>query len=60
MDDERLIIELQNHPVLFDASHPFYKDKTKKDKAWEEISKTLGFDGEYSQFNYINVRSILC
>lgn len=60
MDDERLIIEVENHPVLYDASHPFYKDNSKKDKAWEEIAKTLGFHGEYNQFDSTeNVSSIL-
>ncbi len=46
MDEEKLIIEVQNHTILFDTSHPHYKDTNRKDKAWSEIAEVLGVDGE--------------
>jgi len=30
MDEERLIIEVENHRIIYDTTHPFYKDNTKK------------------------------
>nr|XP_057926695.1 uncharacterized protein LOC131128127 isoform X2 [Doryrhamphus excisus] len=42
MDDERLILGVENHTVLYDTAHPFYKDNPKKEKAWEAIAMTLG------------------
>ncbi|XP_023805285.1 tax1-binding protein 1 homolog isoform X3 [Oryzias latipes] len=34
MGDERLITEVQNHPILCDTAHPFYKDNNKKERTW--------------------------
>lgn len=47
MDDKKLIGEIQNFPVLFDATHPHYKDNDKKDKSWAELSQEVGVDGEF-------------
>ncbi len=46
MDEEKLIIEVQNYTILFDTSHPHYKDTNRKDKAWSRIAEVLGVDGE--------------
>lgn len=53
MDEEKLIIEVQNYPILFDTTHPHYKDTNRKDKAWGEIAEVLGVDGEYLQSYYV-------
>lgn len=42
MDEERLIVEVENHKILYDASHPYYKDTERKEKAWAEIARVLG------------------
>lgn len=46
MDEERLVIEVQNRSIIYDFSHPFYKDNVKKDVAWNEISESVGVDGK--------------
>lgn len=44
MDDERFITEVQNRPILYDSSHRFYKDNTRKDKAWSEVGEAVGYN----------------
>lgn len=46
MDDERFITEVQNRPILYDSSHRFYKDNTRKEKAWSEVGEAVGCNGE--------------
>lgn len=48
MDDERFILEVEKHTVLYDTTNPFYKDNSKKDKAWSLIAQVLGVEGEYN------------
>lgn len=53
MDEETLIIEVQKYNILYDTSHPHYKDTNRKDKAWNEIAEVLGVDGKFNlQRNY--------
>ena len=33
----QFIEELQQHPVIWDTSHPKFKNKVAKDKAWDVI-----------------------
>ena len=47
MDDERLIVEVEKHKIIYETNHPFYKDNGRKDKAWHLIAAILGVDGEY-------------
>nr|XP_015827085.2 uncharacterized protein LOC107393322 [Nothobranchius furzeri] len=42
MDYEVFITEVQNHTVLYDTSHAFYKDNARKEKAWSEVAAVLG------------------
>ena len=46
MDDERLIVEVEQHKIIYEINHPFYKDNVRKDKAWHLIAVGLGLDGE--------------
>ena len=57
MDEERLIYEVEKFPVLYDPSDSLYKDVMKREKAWLEISATLGKDGEF--FVYFTLSSCL-
>lgn len=41
-EDERLIIEVEKHSILYDHSHTFYKNNVKKDKAWSDVSAVMG------------------
>ena len=47
MYKERLIVEVEQHIIIYDTAHPFYKDIVRKEKAWQLISGVLGVDGEY-------------
>ncbi|KAJ0000930.1 hypothetical protein NQD34_005950 [Periophthalmus magnuspinnatus] len=44
MDDERFIQEVQFHSVLYDTTHPFYKDNSRKERAWVEVATALQSD----------------
>ena len=46
MDEELLILEVQNHKVIYDPSNPFYKDNHKKDEACKKIAEVVGVDGK--------------
>ena len=46
MDEEKLIIEVEKHKMLYDKRNADYFDSDKKAKIWEEIGNMLGFDGE--------------
>ena len=52
MDDERLIVEVPQHEVIYVPNHPFYKDNGRKDKVWNLIGVVLGMDGEYKVLLY--------
>lgn len=39
-----LIDLYEKHPILWDPKNQFYFSKTKKDDAWESISKELNVD----------------
>ena len=47
MDDERLIVELEQHKIIYEINRPFYKDNVRKDKACHLIAVVLGVEGEY-------------
>ena len=53
MDDERLIVEVQQHEVIYVPNHHFYKENVRKEKAWYLIAIDLGVEGEYIRFRII-------
>ena len=53
MDDERLIVEVQQHEVIYVPNHPFNKGNGLKDKAWHLIAVVLGVEVEYIRFRII-------
>ena len=53
MDDERLIVQVEQHKIIYEINHPFYKDNVRKDKAWHLIAVVLGVEGEYTRFRII-------
>ncbi|KAM4526274.1 uncharacterized protein V3H82_000658 isoform 1-T2 [Fundulus diaphanus] len=46
VDEERLIVQVENNSILYDAAHPFYKDNNRKDITWAEIATMLGGTAE--------------
>ncbi|XP_056431336.1 transcription factor Adf-1-like [Gadus chalcogrammus] len=46
MDDERLIVEVEKHKIIYETNHPFYKDNGRKEKAWHLIAAVLGVDAD--------------
>ena len=43
---EKLIVEVQKNPPLFDKSNPLFKDTLKKVVIWKAIGRILGINGE--------------
>lgn len=45
-DDELLVEEVRNNSVLYDLSHPKYKNIILKDELWKDISVKLKKSGK--------------
>nr|CAD7602458.1 unnamed protein product [Timema genevievae] len=53
---EKLIEIVKLHAVIFDLSHPDYKNIRNKSKIWEEIGRSLGEDGDDMKKKWKNLR----
>lgn len=53
MVSKRLILEVQNNSIIYETSHLFYKNNSKKEKAWDEIKEVLGVNGEFVKLSNI-------
>lgn len=42
---EELIENVKKNPLLYDMSHPHYKNFRIKNKKWDEIAKSLNIEG---------------
>ena len=43
--DKVLAATVQAYPCLYDKSDPGYKDKLRKEKAWNAVGDAIGYDG---------------
>lgn len=50
---ELLIENVKTHHVLFDLSHPEYKNVRIKNKVWDEIAKNMGLKHTGKQHFYL-------
>jgi hypothetical protein len=50
---EKLIEEIKLHNILFDLSHPNYKNIKKNDDVWEETGRSLGTSGKFTHFHQL-------
>ena len=46
IDEERLIEMVHDHHILYDITHPKYKDANVKDLAWKSIANHIGKSGK--------------
>ena len=46
VDEERLILQVQEHKILYDTSNPFYKDLSRKENTWAKVAEVLGVSGK--------------
>lgn len=44
--DEKLIIEVQQYPGLYDQNSYDYRDLRKKENMWQKVADALGLHGE--------------
>lgn len=44
--EEKLILAVENHPVLYDKSLSNYKSGNSRDQAWKEVAKEINFQGK--------------
>ncbi|KAF4097100.1 hypothetical protein G5714_023069 [Onychostoma macrolepis] len=56
MDDERFILEIEKHTVLYDITNPFYKDNAKKEKAWRLIAGVVGVEVDVCRTRWKTLR----
>lgn len=45
-ETENIIALVHKYDILYDKSHPYYKNNRTKDEVWDEVGTTLGLDGE--------------
>ena len=50
MDIEKLILEVQAEPLLYDKTLPDYKNNLKHEKKWTEIACIMHMNGKYFKF----------
>lgn len=55
-DEERLIELIKSKEYMYNVSHSDYKDRLKKNKAWEEIAKTLSKSVEDCKKKWKNIK----
>ncbi|XP_050311572.1 transcription factor Adf-1-like [Anthonomus grandis grandis] len=53
---EQLIELIKKHRILYDLSHPEYKNTRIKNKVWDEIGALLKIDGEDAKKRWKNIR----
>lgn len=46
--EERLILEMEATPIIYNKSCPEYRLRDRKDDAWRRIASALDFDGIYA------------
>ena len=47
LDTEKLISEIQSHPILYDQSSSSYKDNDRKNNVWRILAESLDSNGMY-------------
>ena len=52
MVDEKLAESVRKFPLLYDKSSKEFKDKQKKERAWEDVAKEVGFTSGKSFMDY--------
>ena len=52
MVDEKLAESVRKFPLLYDKSCKEFKDKQKKERAWEDVAKEVGFTSGKSFMGY--------
>ena len=45
--EEKLIVAVCGHPVLYDTTALFYRDKVKEEEAWEKVGEEVGLPGKF-------------
>ncbi|XP_059210376.1 transcription factor Adf-1-like [Centropristis striata] len=56
MDEEMFILEIQNHPIIYDPSHPLYKDNYRKEVAWKTVAEVMGVDVDLCKAKWRSLR----
>ncbi|XP_055916975.1 transcription factor Adf-1-like [Eupeodes corollae] len=54
--DERLILEVEANPVLYNKADPFYSDRNKKEQIWKYIGYVLNADVTTCKDRWKNLR----
>lgn len=55
-DEEKLILEVQEHKVLYDPNHRFYKDMGKKEYTWTKVAQAMGVSVEHCKNKWRGLR----
>lgn len=59
MDNVTFILEVESRTVLYDTTHPFYKDNARKEKAWAEIAEKVGVEVDICKAKWKSFRDTL-
>ena len=45
--EDKIIVAVGNHPVLYDQSLFTYRDTNRRSQAWREVAETVGHTGRF-------------
>ncbi|XP_075328922.1 uncharacterized protein LOC142387995 isoform X3 [Odontesthes bonariensis] len=54
--NEGLIAEVEQHTILYDTTHPFYKDNARKERTWHLIAGVVGVDADICKTKWKGLR----
>lgn len=55
MASELIINFVKENSLLFDYSHPLYKDSRAKDKKWKELAEIINKDGKCTVWHLLDI-----
>ena len=57
--EDKLIVAVTAHPVLYDTSCLLYRDRYKKEQAWNKVSEVAGLPGKFCKYVFVACLQLL-
>ena len=59
MAEDKLIIAVTAHPILYDTTCPLYRDRNRKEQAWRTVSEVAGLPGKFCKYVFVAYLQLL-
>ena len=57
--EDKLIVAVTAHPVLYDTSCLLYRDRYKKEQPWNKVSEVAGLPGKFCKYGFVSCLQLL-